>query len=164
MPYPQSIRTPELENEILDRIAKGQSLVSICKQDGFPNPSTFFDWLLKDENLANKYTRAREVQADLLAEETIDISDNGTNDWMESNDPKNKGYEVNGEHIQRSRLRVDARKWFASKVAPKKYGERTAVEHSGNVTHSLAARLDALDSPVVLEHAPRRLLESENGD
>jgi hypothetical protein len=66
-----------------------------------------------------------------LAEETLDIADDGRNDWMERNDPKNQGYEFNGEHVQRSRLRVDARKWFAAKVAPKKYGEKVQQELSG---------------------------------
>src|SRR3990172_7086066 len=63
----------------------------------------------------------------------MDISDDGTNDWMASNDPENPGYRVNGEHIARSRLRVDTRKWIASKLKPKKYGEKLDIAHSGSI-------------------------------
>ncbi len=96
-----------------------------------------------ERDFAEQYTRAREAQADFLAEDTIEIADNATNDWMATNDPENPGYTLNGEHVQRSRLRVDARKWFASKVAPKKYGEKIGLEHSGEINLGLADRIKA---------------------
>jgi hypothetical protein len=52
---------------------------------------------------------------------------------MDENDPENPGYRANGEHIQRSKLRVDTRKWFLSKLKPKVYGDKSAVELSGNL-------------------------------
>jgi len=77
-------------------------------------------WLNKHEEFVVQYTRAREVQADTLIDETLDIADDSTNDWMER-----RGQIVeNGEAIQRSRLRIDTRKWIAGKMRPKKYGER----------------------------------------
>ncbi len=110
-----------------------------------PNISTVFRWLGKDKaseefaTFRDNYAHAREAQADTLAEETLEISDDGRNDWMERQSESEKGagintgWVLNGEHVQRSRLRVDTRKWFASKVAPKKYGDKITQEHSGTV-------------------------------
>ena len=129
--------TDELADEFLDRIAHGQSMRSICKLDHMPSCTTVIKWLKDKEDFLERYARAREAQADYLAEETIEIADDATNDWMENNDPDNPGWKANGEHIQRSRLRVDARKWFASKVAPKKYGDIQKIEHSGGITKTV---------------------------
>ncbi len=128
---------------ICEEIAKGRSLRSICSPDNMPAASTVCLWLTEHKDFAEQYTRAREAQADFLAEDTIEIADNATNDWMATNDPENPGYTLNGEHVQRSRLRVDARKWFASKVAPKKYGEKIGLEHSGEINLGLADRIKA---------------------
>lgn len=76
-----------------------------------------------------QYARAKEESADAMAEEMLDIADDGTNDWMARSEQRGGGYELNGEHIQRSRVRIDTRKWLASKLKPKKYGEK--VEHTG---------------------------------
>ncbi|HXA85760.1 MAG TPA: hypothetical protein VNZ47_11825 [Candidatus Dormibacteraeota bacterium] len=128
--------TPELATTICERMAKGESLRGICREDEMPDTTTILRWLDGNEDFRLQYTRAREAQADFYAEEIVEISDDGANDWMVRNGKvgEDSGYELNGEHVQRSRLRVDARKWFASKVAPKKYGDKQQVEHSGNVT------------------------------
>ena len=61
-----------------------------------------------------------------------DIADNGENDYMKrSGKDQEPGYVVNGEAIQRSRLRVDARKWLLSKLAPKKYGDKIETTLQG---------------------------------
>jgi hypothetical protein len=118
---------------ICERIASGESLRGICRELGTPSQALVLKEVLKDDAFREQYTRARETQADVLADEIVQISDDGTNDWMVSNDPENPGYRFNGEHSSRSRLRVDARKWFASKVAPKKYGERLDLNHGGGI-------------------------------
>jgi len=115
---------PEIGDKICELIAQGKSLLAICKAKGMPTQTTVFRWIAEDKEFREKYARAREAQADALVEEILEIADDGTNDWMASNDPENPGYRLNGEHVQRSKLRVDSRKWFASKVAPKKYGEK----------------------------------------
>lgn len=79
----------------------------------------------------DQYARARAVQSEHMAEEILAIADNGQNDWMERNGEDSPGWTLNGEHIQRSRLRVDSRKWLMSKLAPKKYGERVTQEMTG---------------------------------
>jgi len=98
-----------------------------------PCAATVFSWMRKYPEFMKQYARAKEESADAMAEEMLDIADDGTNDWMERSEQRGGGYEVNGEHIQRSRVRIDTRKWLASKLKPKKYGEKVEHEHSGKI-------------------------------
>jgi hypothetical protein len=85
-------------------------------------------WAADDvEGFYSRYARARDVGVDAIVEECFDIADDGRNDWMEREDPENPGWLFNGEHFARSRLRIDTRKWYGSKMAPKRYGERLAL-------------------------------------
>lgn len=121
----------ELFDRICERIAGGESLLAICRDEDMPAQSTVFKWLSLRPDVAEKYARAREAQADALFNEILDIADDARNDWMERNGENSAGYELNGEHIQRSKLRIDARKWMAGKLRPKVYGEKSTHEHSG---------------------------------
>lgn len=113
---------------ICGRLTEGESLRSICRDEAMPSCASVFLWLQKHPEFSEQYTRAREAQADTLADEILEISDDARNDWMERNRGEDdKGWVANGEHIQRSRLRVDTRKWIASKLKPKKYGDKLAV-------------------------------------
>lgn len=90
------------------------------------------DWVIQDrEGFAAQYARARDAGLDTLADEVFEIADDGTNDYVEKETKKGKEIVFDGEHVQRSRLRFDARRWYLSKLAPKKYGERVATEISG---------------------------------
>jgi hypothetical protein len=117
--------------EICNRLCAGESLRTICRDDHMPVCSTVFVWLSKHPVFAEQYARARDVQADAIFEEILDIADDASNDWMERREKENPGWQANGEHIQRSRLRVDARKWMAGKLAPKKYGDKIQVAGEG---------------------------------
>lgn len=128
-----STYTPELGAAICERLEAGESLRSILRDEAMPAWGSVWRWLRDDAEFAAQYARAREAQADTLAEELLEIADDGTNDWMERYGEDNPGWVANGEHIQRSRLRVDTRKWIASKLKPKKYGERQTIEHEGGV-------------------------------
>ena len=123
--------TEETAAEICDRLCAGESLRTIVRDDHMPASSTVFKWLAARPEFAEQYARAREVQADAIFEDILDIADDARNDWMERRGEDDKGWQANGEHIQRSRLRVDARKWMAGKLAPKKYGDKAALELSG---------------------------------
>ena len=125
--------SPELGDAICERIGGGESLRAICRSEGMPHVATVCRWLAKEENevFREQYARAREAQADVLFDEILDIADNGSNDWMQSHDPDNPGWRQNGEAIRRSQLRIDARKWMAGKLRPKKYGDTTRLEHAG---------------------------------
>lgn len=109
----------------------GDSLRAICSDAGMPERGTVFRWLAANEAFRNQYARAKAVQADVMAEEITEIADDGTNDWMEREGQNSTGWQLNGEHVQRSRVRIDARKWLMGKLAPKKYGESSSLELSG---------------------------------
>lgn len=98
-----------------------------------PEKRTVLKWLATLPEFVTQYAHAREAQADAYADEIADIADDATNDWMEKfgKDGTAIGYQVDQEAINRSRLRVDARKWIASKLKPKKYGEKISTELTG---------------------------------
>lgn len=124
--------TPEAAAEICAQLASGLSLRTVCLEESMPCAKTVFLWLRKFPEFLQQYEQAKAECADALAEEMIDIADDGTNDWMEKHDKDGNaiGWQVNGEHVQRSRLRVDTRKWIASKLKPKKYGD--SMTHKGD--------------------------------
>lgn len=126
----------DLFDTICERIADGESLRAICRDEDMPSQTAVFKWLAKDAALVEQYARAREAQADTLFDEMLDIADNARNDWMASGGEDDAGYTLNGEHIQRSKLRIDTRKWMAGKMRPKVYGDKIDVAHSGNVAVS----------------------------
>lgn len=119
--------TEAIGDAICERISDGQSLREICLANDMPNKATVFRWLA-DERYApfrDQYARAREAQADSLFDEMLDIADDGTNDWVERTRDDGSTYEaLNGEHIQRSKVRIDTRKWMAAKLRPKVYGDK----------------------------------------
>jgi hypothetical protein len=120
--------TQDLADEICSQLSEGKSMHRVCVSDDMPDKRTVFRWLRTNEEFCHQYEAAKAESADFLAEEIIEISDDGTNDWMERERSDGSTYEmVNSEHIQRSRLRVDARKWIASKLKPKKYGDKTEL-------------------------------------
>ena len=117
----------ELAMSICDRIANGESLRSICVDLGIPH-STVVGWFIDNKDgVFDHYARARQIQAEHLFEELCDIADDSRNDWMERN-----GYTVaDQEAIQRSKLRVDTRKWILARMDSKRYAETSKHEHSG---------------------------------
>ena len=140
-----SLYSQELADRICDQLSDGRSLRSICLADDMPAKITILMWLRSKPEFQNQYARAKDESADALADEIIDISDDSTNDYvtrLNYNGP-NPERVVDAEHINRSRLRVDTRKWIASKLKPKKYGDLTQLQHSGSieVTQQIEQRL-----------------------
>lgn len=133
--------TQEIADAICERLADGESLRTICTAEDMPNKATVFRWLANNDAFRDQYASAREAQADALFDEILDISDDGSNDWMErkNSDGQNIGWMENGEALRRSALRVDARKWIAGKLRPKKYGDKLELEHG--VTDALGELL-----------------------
>ncbi len=118
----------DLEDRICQAIASNTlGLKWICKQNpDFPTPMTIFRWLADDEkkDFRYKYARAKEQQAELIADEILSIADDGSNDFM-TIVRGDESYEVeNKELTNRSKLRVQARQWLLSKILPKKYGDK----------------------------------------
>lgn len=126
-----SLYTPELAATVCARISAGESLRSVCRDESMPCTTTVMKWAREIPEFAQHYAKAREDLLEHWAEEITEIADDGSNDWMIVNDPDNPGYRANGEHINRSRLRVDTRKWLLSKLAARKYGDKVTTEVSG---------------------------------
>lgn len=136
-----SVYSEKLALEICTRLAMGESLRKICESDAMPNRYTVLSWAVDLKHpFYHQYESAREKQAESLADELMDIADDGSNDWMERKMRDGSLEEVvNHEHIQRSRLRVDTRKWIASKLKPKRYGDKQTVAHEGLSLEELVA-------------------------
>ena len=98
-------KTPEISAAILNGLAEGRSLSNICKSERMPSRSTVHSWIVHDDQFQAAYVNARKIQAEVFADEIIEIADGAK--------PK---------EVQRAKLRIDARKWHASKLAPAKYG------------------------------------------
>ena len=115
---------------ICERLAVGESLRSICRDDAMPSMASIFLWLSKHPEFSEQYARAREAQAESHADRIVEIADDDTID------PNHK------------RIMVDARKWVASKLKPKRYGDKAEVEHKGDVGLTVVVKrfTDAEDS------------------
>lgn len=116
-----------LADRIAAQLASGKSLREICSARGMPNRSTVHSWIVNDvEGFAACYARAKEIGLDEIADQILEIADNASRDTLITE----QGERTDHEWIARSKLRVDARKWLLTKLAPKKYGDRQAVEVS----------------------------------
>ena len=115
-----------------DMIVNGKSLREIAVEMDVSAYKVYKD-LTATPELEKQYARAKELQAEMLADEIIQISDDGSNDTYKKTDADGNEYgeEVNHDVIARSRLRVDARKWVAAKLLPKKYGDKQGLELTG---------------------------------
>ena len=128
------------------RIASGESLREICRDKDMRAISTVMLWVANDkEGFSEQYAKACEARLYFHAEELIDIADNATNDWMERNDPNNEGWRANGEAVNRSRLRVDTRKWILSKLLPK-YKDKPEEQNATDMASILSKLIDKLPS------------------
>lgn len=118
---------------IFDKILNGKPVRDVLKEEGMPDVTTFYRWIDEDVEKAKQYVRACEGRADAIFDEIIKIADDSERDFVEqtlTDDIKISSF--NSEHVQRSRLRIDARKWIASKLNPKKFGDKTIIEGGDN--------------------------------
>jgi len=120
--------TEEMGILICERLAAGESLRSICRDESMPSAATIYAWLVRNESFLKLYRESRDIQADLWAEEVRDLP-----------------YECEalGLDAAYTKLKMDGNKWAASKGNPTKYGDR--VEHAGAIeTVSSTAMLEAV--------------------
>lgn len=157
--------TAERGDLICQYVAEGESMRTIAKRKGTPAISTIFKWLRENEEFSKQYARAKEDAADALVEDILDIADNGTNDYIKklNKDGAVVGYLVNGEAIQRSRVRIDTRKWLAMKLKPKKYGDRLAVESNGKTEHTVTHKLEEKTDEELRAIAAQYVIEVDSG-
>ena len=132
--------TTHIADTICNRLSGGESLRSICSKDGMPSQQTVYTWLFKDPAFLEKYTRAREEQADTLADEIMAIADE-TPEFNPVYDKEGNvvDIKIDSGYVAYQKQRIEARKWTAMKLKPKKYGDK--VVHSGDD-----------ENPVVIEN------------
>jgi hypothetical protein len=117
--------------DICARLASGEPLTKICRDEDKPDISTVYRWLAANEAFRDMYAHAREDQADTLADEIQSIADEPMLGKKTTTKANGDVETVEGDMIEHRRLRVDARKWVAAKLRPKKYGEHIRTELSG---------------------------------
>lgn len=136
--------TPELRKKICGLLASGKTLRAVCRIEGMPDRQTIYNWLYEnvgevkndqgeivEVGFFDHYTRAREVGLDEVADETLDIADDGTNDWMDIviNKQGDTKTVLNKEAVLRSKLRVETRLQYLANMAPRKYGKNVKIEN-----------------------------------
>lgn len=107
----------ELVTDICDHLSTGKSLIEIGSLAGYPSAASMYRQMHRDEAFATAIARAREAQQDYEADHCVRMADEATS-----------------ENWQQVKLRIWARQWRASKLAPKRYGDKVQTEHSGEVT------------------------------
>lgn len=127
-PGPKSTYKKATLDKICDRLSLGEPLAVICRDKGMPSRGTVYLWEKQHEGVPERIARAREEGEDYLAAECLEIADNASNDWMERNGDS-PGYTLNGDHVQRSKLRIETRLKLLAKWNPRKYGDRQQIDH-----------------------------------
>ena len=126
--------TKEVGKEICKRIADGESVRNICLDEKMPSSSMIYRWLLKPQyrEFREQYARSRDIQAEQMFEELLNIADDGANDYMTITKGK-VSYNIEDKEVtNRSKLRVETRKWYLSKVLPKKFGDKLDLTSGGD--------------------------------
>lgn len=156
-----SIRTPQIDEEIIDRLSEGETLRSICRDDEMPGWRTVYRWMDEDVEFSARIACAREVGYDAIGEQALDIADDSAHDTKLTE----RGVACDTEWVARSKLRVETRLKLLAKWSPKKYGEKSSMEvtgaNGGPVQVSDMERASKLAGLLALAKARR---ESEGAD
>ena len=111
-----TIYSEELEDRMLEEIASGRSVISLCREEDWtPNADTWYRWMYKIDGLSDRYTRAKSISSEYHADQILAIAD-----------------EADNQSFQVARLQIDARKWVASKLVPNKYGDKSQIDHTSS--------------------------------
>jgi hypothetical protein len=116
--------TDAIADEVCWRITQGEPLVRICQEERLPHCATIYRWLIRFPAFCEMYTRAREEQADTNADEILAIADEMPPEYT---DEKGRT-SIDPSYLAWQKQRIEARKWTAAKLKPRKYGERVALE------------------------------------
>lgn len=128
--------TPEIAKEVCLRMADGESLRKICSDEAMPDKSTVLRWVARHEEFRDQYARARELSQEAVAEEYFEL--------LDEMPPMKPDGSFDSAAVNWYKNRADGRKWYLSKIAPKKYGDKIQTEHSGslNLTNLSDEELD----------------------
>lgn len=119
--------TWEIAEEICERLADGESMKAICRDPDMPNITLIYKWKRDTPWFDRMFKQARQDQVHTLVDEIIDIADDSTNDYVERETAKGTTIVLDEEHIRRSAIRIEARKWLAERMAPKEFGPKAEL-------------------------------------
>lgn len=150
-PAPMVRYSPAVRDAICERLIAGESLRAICASTEMPAMLSVLRWLADEDkaDFRSQYARARELQAERMGEELLEIADEDCATTRLRGEEEEVVFDSTA--VARNRLRVDARKWLMSKMAPKKYGDKVTAEHVGEGGGPLALSL-----AVTYQSAPAR--------
>jgi hypothetical protein len=141
----------EAADRVCELLIEGLSLRKICEMEGMPSRRAIFYWLEKNEEFRQRYELARGLQAEAMSHELLEIADDSSKDFIITEDGREV---VNHEAINRSRLRVDTRKFLMSKLLPRKYGDKIQVDGGVDI------EADALSAEEFAERMRQEIRES----
>lgn len=122
-------RTPEVEERIISGLCEGTPLRELCRQAGMPGWRAVYNWIAADADFATRVAHARDIGFDAIAEDVLEIADDGTNDYMKRKRKDGSTENVlDTEHVQRSKLRIETRLKLLACWNPKKYGTKQTVD------------------------------------
>lgn len=130
-----------IADQIIERVSAGETLRQVCRSEGMPPESTVRNWAVYDyDGFGAQYARARDLQMEAWADETIDIADDARNDWIERENARTGAtfIALNEEAVSRARIRIDQRKWLMSKWKPSQYGDK--LTHVGDAEKPIEVR------------------------
>lgn len=138
-----SLRTQELADLLIEGVSEGIPLRELCRRHGI-GKSMVYQWRKDDPDFDGRFARAREEGFDAIAEEALEIADDGTNDWEKRNRDDGTTEDVlNHEHVQRSKLRIETRLKLLAKWDPKRYGDLVKLGNADGSNIDAAAALQA---------------------
>jgi transposase-like protein len=139
-----SIFTQELRTEILSQIAEGKSIRTICRQEGMPSMQSIFYWLAENEDFSEQYVRAKKEQAHALSEDILELAEEVRQGKIDPN---------------AGRVAGDLKKWSASKLLPRIYGDKLDLTTDGKEMPAPIIAINAL--PNVTNDNKREYIEAE---
>jgi hypothetical protein len=123
----------EVFDQICGRMAEGETLRAICREEGMPGPSTVRSWAVLDiaPGVAAQYARARDAQMESWGDETVEIADTPVEAVKTTEKADGTVERVIGDAVERAKLRIDTRKWIMARIARKTFGDRPVVDDGG---------------------------------
>lgn len=160
-----------IADAICTRLIKGETLTAICDEEGMPSVGVVRLWRHTNAAFAAQYEAAREAFAEAVFEEILEIADDGRNDWEERESRNGTYIALNKEAVQRSALRIRTREYMLSKLAPKRYGEKSQLDltnSDGSLAtmsdEAKAARLTAIHQAVQQRKAAAKAKPDDGSD
>jgi hypothetical protein len=130
-----TLYTKQIAEELCTRLASGESLLQICKGEHMPSEACVRAWVIDDiHQFGRAYARARDLGLDTIADQVLEIADRTELGKITTTDKDGKQSIVAMDMVAHRRLRFDARRWYLSKLAPKKYGDKLDLMHRGDST------------------------------